>query len=747
MSTALLALLTSLSMRYMKIVLRRALPAFFSTTSCQHSDQPLEKIRNIGISAHIDSGKTTLTERILFYTGRIQEMHEVRGRDGVGAVMDSMELERQRGITIQSAATYTMWKDNNINIIDTPGHVDFTVEVERALRVLDGAILVLCAVGGVQSQTLTVNRQMKRYSVPCLAFINKLDRMGANPQRVLNQMRSKLNHNAAFVQLPIGLESNTTGIIDLVTERALYFEGQFGEDIREDEIPADMRAEADERRCELIEHVSNADDIIGEMFLEEKTPNVKELTEGIRRSCLQRAFTPVFVGTALKNKGVQTLLDAIITYLPHPGEVKNYALIPKGDDEEEKVLLHSARNNSNPWIGLAFKLEAGRFGQLTYVRVYQGALKKGELIYNTRTGKKVKVSRLVQLHSNNMEDVSEVYQGDICAIFGIDCASGDTFTNDPKLEISMETMYVPDPVISMSIKPKSTKDLDSFSKAVNRFTKEDPTYRVSWDPDNKETIASGMGELHLEIYAQRMEREYSTAVEMGKPKVAFRETLLSPVEFDYTHKKQSGGSGQYGRIEGVIEPLIDEDNVKVEFRDETMGTNVPKQFIPGVERGFRKFCEKGMLTGNKVSGVQLRLQDGNSHMVDSSELSFFMAAQGAMKDAFADGAWGVLEPIMSVEITAPEEFQGNIISHMNKRHGIITGSDANEGWFTLYCEVPLNDMFGYSTELRSSTQGKGEFSMEYSNYAPARAEVMEKMIDEHQNPGGVEEPQKKKGRR
>lgn len=721
-------------------ILKR-IPAYYSTSS---DSVPLERIRNIGISAHIDSGKTTLTERILYYTGRIDEMHEVRGKDGVGAVMDSMELERQRGITIQSAATFTMWKNHNINIIDTPGHVDFTVEVERALRVLDGAVLVLCSVGGVQSQTLTVNRQMKRYSVPCLAFINKLDRMGANPYRVLNQMRSKLNHNAAFMQLPIGLEGNTKGIIDIVSQKALYFEGNNGEIIREDEIPKDMRAEADDRYMELIEHVSNADDAIGELFLEEKMPSEAELRAGIRRACLQRTFTPVFVGTALKNKGVQPLLDAVLTYLPHPGEVKNFALQENNKGEEDRIQLHPERTASHPFVGLAFKLEAGKFGQLTYIRVYQGCLKKGELIFNARTGKKVKVSRLVQMHSNNMEDVDVVYAGDICALFGIDCASGDTFTTDLKLNLSMESMYVPDPVISMAIKPKNSKDSDNFSKAVNRFTKEDPTYRVQWDNENKETIASGMGELHLEIYAQRMEREYGCEVVMGKPKVAFRETISAPVEFDYLHKKQSGGSGQYGRVTGIIEPA--EENTKNLFADETMGTNIPKQFIPAIEKGYNAFCEKGMLSGHKISGIKFRLKDGAHHIVDSNEISFILAAQGAMRQAYEDGMWILLEPIMSVEITAPEEFQGSVISQMNKRNGIITGTDANEGWFTLYTEVPLNDMFGYASELRSATQGKGEFAMEYSRYAPMRSEMMEALIEEYTNPKGAEAT-KKKGRR
>ncbi|XP_073827631.1 mitochondrial translation elongation factor G 1 [Musca autumnalis] len=706
--------------------------------------KPIEKIRNIGISAHIDSGKTTLTERILFYTGRIAAMHEVRGKDNVGATMDSMELERQRGITIQSAATYTLWKDTNINIIDTPGHVDFTVEVERALRVLDGAILVLCAVGGVQSQTLTVNRQMKRYNVPCLGFINKLDRMGSNPYRVLSQMRSKMNHNAAFIQLPIGLESDCKGIVDLVGEKAIYFEGPLGTDIRYDEIPKDMRTESDERRQELIEHLSNVDDTLGEMFLEEKTLTEADIKAALRRACIKRTFTPVLVGTALKNKGVQPLLDAVLDYLPHPGEVENIALIEEDGKEPQTIVLNPARDGKDPFVGLAFKLEAGRFGQLTYLRCYQGVLRKGDTIFNSRTHKKVRLARLVRLHSNNMEDVNEVYAGDIFALFGVDCASGDTFTTNPRDGLSMESIYVPDPVVSMAITPNNPKDRDNFAKAVQRFTKEDPTFHFYYDNDVKETLVSGMGELHLEIYAQRMEREYNCPVTLGKPKVAFRETLVAPCSFDYLHKKQSGGSGQYARIIGVMEPLPPHQNTLLEFVDETIGTNVPKQFIPGVEKGFREMAQKGMLSGHKLSGIRFRLQDGGHHIVDSSELAFMLAAHGAIKEVFQMGAWQILEPIMLVEVTAPEEFQGAVMGQLNKRHGIITGTDGNEGWFTVYAEVPLNDMFGYAGELRSSTQGKGEFTMEYSRYSPCLPDVQEQIVRQYQESQGLSQPDKKK---
>ncbi|TPX36543.1 hypothetical protein SmJEL517_g01393 [Synchytrium microbalum] len=690
--------------------------------------QRLLQLRNIGISAHIDSGKTTLTERILYYTGRIDHIHEVRGKDNVGAKMDSMELEREKGITIQSAATYIKWKSTNINIIDTPGHVDFTIEVERALRVLDSAVLVLCAVGGVQSQTITVDRQMKRYSIPRLAFINKMDRAGANPWRVLEQLRAKLRLTAAAVQIPIGAENDFKGVVDLVALKAFYNEGPKGETIREADIPNELMPIVKEKRSELIANLAEADDEIADIFLNEQEPTKDQMMAAIRRATIARKFVPMFMGSAYHNKGVQLLLDGVISFLPAPHEVENLAL--DRANNEAKVALASTSNDS--LVCLAFKLEEGRFGQLTYMRVYQGALKKGGWLVNVRTGKKVKIPRLVRMHSNEMEDVEHVGSGEICAVFGMECASGDTFT-DGTNSLTMTSMFVPQPVISLSIEPKS-KDSPNFSKALSRFQREDPTFRVHIDSESKQTIISGMGELHLDIYVERMKREYGVETITGKPQVAFRETITSNVPFAYTHKKQSGGSGQFARVKGFIEPITEplEDGSTVEFDNQTVGMNIPTQYIPSVEKGFLEACEKGALIGHPVTNVRFVLQDGLAHAVDSSDIAFRLAGIYAFREAFAKAGPQVLEPIMEVSVSAPVEFQGSVIALLNKRKGTISDSETRDDYVEVHAEVPLNEMFGFSTDLRSISQGKGEFSMEYKLHQPVLPFVQKELVDEFQ---------------
>lgn len=692
--------------------------------------------RNIGVSAHIDSGKTTLTERILYYTGRIRDIHEVRGRDNVGAKMDSMELEREKGITIQSAATFCDWvakrADNGeqekyaINIIDTPGHVDFTIEVERALRVLDGAILVLCAVSGVQSQTTTVDRQMRRYNVPRISFINKMDRPGANPWRVIEQIRTKLRIPAAAVQVPIGVEDGLRGVVDLVRWKAIYNEGEKGNVIVEsDEIPAEVLSFAKEKRRELLEQLAEVDDELGEIVLMDEEPTTAQIAEAIRRATVGLKFSPVFLGSAIKNTAVQPLLDGVCSYLPTPAESSVTAHDTTQPPSAPPVPLVPAAEA--PLVALAFKLEEGRFGQLTYMRVYQGSMKKGQFIYHARSGKRVKVPRLVRMHSNEMEDIEEIGPGEICAIFGIDCASGDTFT-DGSTSFSMTSMFVPEPVISLALKPVGT-ETPQFSRALNRFQKEDPTFRVHIDKESKETIISGMGELHLEIYVERMRREYNVECTTGKPQVAFRETITQRADFSYTHKKQTGGAGQFARVIGHIEPMeMDpETNKDTEFESVIMGGNIPSNYIPACEKGFFEALEKGTLSGNPIVGCRLVLKDGAYHAVDSSELAFRLAMIGAIREIYTKTAPVILEPIMRVEVVAPAEFQNAVIGGLNQRRGTIVDSEVREDEFTAIAEVALNDMFGYSSQLRGATQGKGEFSMEYKNHMPVLPQVQKEI--------------------
>ncbi|HDQ45656.1 MAG TPA: elongation factor G [bacterium] len=667
----------------------------------------IQNMRNIGISAHIDSGKTTLTERILFYTQKIHAIHEVRGRDGVGATMDSMELERERGITIASAATNVTWNKNEINIIDTPGHVDFTVEVERALRVLDGAVLVLCATGGVQSQSITVDRQMNRYRVPRLAFVNKCDRMGADPEKVTEQLRSKLNHNAVMMQIPIGLEDQFEGVIDLVTLKALYFDGPNGETVREEAIPAAFQEKAREKRDILLDAASMFDDELMEAYLEDKATE-QMIRRAVRKGVLTREMTPVFMGSAFKNKGVQPLLDAVIHYLPAPSEVENVALDADNNEAEIRLLTDTGKQ----LVMLAFKLDDTQFGQLTYVRIYQGKLKKGDEIFNVRSGKKVRVGRLIRMHASEMVDIIEADAGDIVAMFGIDCASGDTFTGGG-LRVTMTSMHVPKPVISVKIIPDDNKSSENMSKALNRFTKEDPTFQTYVDPESNETIISGMGELHLDVYIERMRREYKVLLETGEPQVAYRESISQAARFDYTHKKQTGGAGQYGKIMGRVEPCHEEDFV---FENEVKGGNIPGEYIPSVEKGFRACMEKGTLIGFPIVGVKVILQDGQHHPVDSSDTAFHQAGIGAFREVYNKCKPVILEPIMRVSVEGPSEFQGAILATLNQRRGMIHSATEDRNFTIIEAEVPLKEMFGYSTVIRSVTQGKAEFTMEFSAY-------------------------------
>ncbi|MFP6624587.1 MAG: elongation factor G [Myxococcota bacterium] len=682
----------------------------------------LSKTRNIGISAHIDSGKTTLTERILFYTGQIHAIHEVRGKDDVGATMDSMELERERGITIASAATHCEWDEHQINIIDTPGHVDFTIEVERALRVLDGAVLILCGVAGVQSQSMTVDRQMKRYKVPRIAFINKLDRSGADPRRVTQQLSEKLGHNAVMFQLPIGLESEFAGVVDLISMKSIHFEGNDGDLLVEKDIPAELVDAADIAREEMLDVISMFSDELMEAILEHRVTE-DLIHEATRNGVLSMELTPVFLGSAYKNKGVQKLLDAVNRYLPSPMDVENEAV----DLANGETPIVVEPKSDAPVVALAFKLEDGRYGQLTYCRVYQGTLKKGTTIVNSRTNKKVKVGRLVRMHADEMQDIEESSAGDIVALFGVDCASGDTFT-DPSIQVSMTSMHVPAPVISLSIKPLGQKASDNMGKALGRFVREDPTFRAGIDPESGETVISGMGELHLEVYVERMKREYDCQVETGAPQVAYRETISRHVDFDYTHKKQTGGSGQYGRVGGFVEPIPPEDDAEdFEFVSQIKGGAIPTEFIPAVEKGFRSSLHKGRLIGFPVIGLRVTLNDGKSHSVDSSEMAFRAAATGAFREFYGRARPIILEPIMKVEVEGPQEFQGAVLKSIMQRRGTVVGTTEEAGYSRTEAEVPLSEMFGYATDLRSLTQGKAEFSMEFARYLPAPSGVQKEL--------------------
>lgn len=696
------------------------------------ASRPLDHVRNIGISAHIDSGKTTLTERILFYTGRIHEIHEVRGKDGVGATMDHMELEREKGITITSACTRTEWEHTRenenqiINIIDTPGHVDFTIEVERSLRVLDGAVLVLCSVSGVQSQTITVDRQMKRYGVPRIAFVNKMDRAGADAFRVVRQLREVLRANAVAMQVPIGAEDKLEGVIDLVELKAYHFEGEKGENVVEVPIPDDLQDVVEERRELLLDACSDFCDEIMELHLEGEDVPAELIRATVRKATLAREMTPVFCGSAYKNVGVQPLLDAVGDYLPNPYDITNVAL----DINNDEAPIDLVSETSEPLVAYVFKLEDGAYGQLNYVRIYQGTMAKGTTIYNMTNGRKHNVGRLIRMHSNKMEDIDVAEAGDIVAMFGIDCATGTTFT-DGKLEVNMTSMHVPDPVIDMTITPVDQKAQKNLSKGLNRFMKEDPTFRVAFDEEAGETVISGMGELHLEVYVERLKREYAAEVTTGAPQVAYRETITRLAAYDYTHKKQTGGSGQYGRVVGSMEPLGDEEEENYIFEDNVKGGNIPKEYIPSVDKGFQACMSEGTLIGFPIVNVKMILDDGAYHAVDSSDMAFQTAGRSAFREAYEKAGPTILEPVMAVEIETPTEFQGAVIGNLSSRRGMITQTSERETDSIIEADVPLSEMFGYVGDLRSLTQGKAQFTMEFKRYAPVTSDLKEEIMKKY----------------
>ncbi|HUN79900.1 MAG TPA: elongation factor G [Phycisphaerae bacterium] len=688
------------------------------------NESTLSRLRNVGISAHIDSGKTTLTERILYYAGRIHKIQEVKGKDGDGATMDHMELEKERGITITSAATQVKWDDTLINIIDTPGHVDFTIEVERSLRVLDGAILVLCGVAGVQSQSITVDRQMKRYQVPRICFINKLDRQGADPVNVIKGLEEKLDLTTVQLQLPIGLGNALEGIVDLIRMKAAYFDGDNGERVRWEEIPANLAEEARSARTGMLDALSLYDDELLSIMLEEK-PVPEELVHAIlRRGTIAGQIAPVLMGSAYKNKGVQLLLEAMVRYLPSPLDREIYALDMANDEAE--VPLEA--NPDGPLIALAFKLVDETFGQLTFMRIYQGKMVRGDRYTNARTRKEARFSRILRMHANDRQDLDSAEAGDIVAVVGLDCISGDTFCGED-VHYAMESMHVMDPVISLAVSPAKTGDRDKFSKALGRFAREDPTFHVSSDQETGETIISGMGELHLDVYCERIRREYKVELNVGQPKVSYRESPSQAVEYNYKHRKQTGGSGQYAHVVGKLEPLPENHETGYEFENNVFGGRIPSEYIPSVDKGFQSMLAKGPLGGFQISGVKMILEDGTFHAVDSSDMAFQICARDAFREAFLSAKPILLEPIMKVQVECPNEFQGSIIGDLSSRRGLVMGTE-NRGSLTIIdAEVPLARMFGYATDVRSQSQGKASFTMEFLKYkklpAAIQAEVLE----------------------
>jgi elongation factor G len=686
--------------------------------------EDLRNVRNIGISAHIDSGKTTLTERVLFYSGKSHVIKEVKGE---GAKMDHMELEKERGITITSAATTVQWQDKKVNIIDTPGHVDFTVEVERSLRVLDGAVLVLCSVAGVQSQSITVDRQMKRYNVPRLAFINKMDRTGANPKNVIQQLSSKLGLTTVPLQIPIGAESSFEGVVDLINQEALYFDGDKGEDVRSGPIPAHLVEEAATARHFMLEQLTLVSDDVMALLLDEKDVPVDLIHRTIREATVASQICPVLMGSAYKNKGVQPLLDAVSNYLPSP---LDRAIFAK-DNDNGMAEVPLAADPDSPLVAMAFKLVEEQFGQVTYMRIYQGTLKKGTFYFNSRKRKKERISRILRVHADEKEDIDSAGAGDIVAAMGIECATGDTYC-DEGTNYSLESIYAAEPVIDLAISPLKRADQDKLSKALNRFMREDPTFRVHVDKETSETIISGMGELHLEIYVERIKREYKVECTVGAPKVSYREAPTKVTPFNYKHKKQTGGSGQYAHIVGKMEPLPEDSPEPFVFENDVTGGRIPTEYIPSVEKGFRDSLAKGPVAGYEVLGVKMVLEDGSYHDVDSSDMAFQICARDCFRETFRRADPVLLEPIMKVEVETPTEFQGPVTGKISSKRGVILGTEERSGFAVILAEVPLAEMFGYSNELRSMTQGKGSFSMEFLKYQRLPGSIQEEVVKKAQ---------------
>jgi len=684
----------------------------------------LANVRNMGISAHIDSGKTTLSERILFYAGRIHRIQEVKG-GGDGATMDYMDLERERGITITSAATSVKWGNCDINLIDTPGHVDFTVEVERSLRVLDGAILVLCAVGGVQSQSMTVDRQMKRYKVPRLAFINKMDRTGANFSRVVKQLKEKLGCDAIPLQIPIGKEDKLEGVIDLIAMQAIYCDGDNGETVRRENIPEALLVEAAEARHVMLEALAMYSDSLMEKLLSEIPVTDDEIHAVVKQAVQSLSATPVFCGSAYKNKGVQPLLDAVVRYLPSPLERK---IIAKKWDKPDEV-FDLEPDSKKPLVAMAFKIVDDPYGQLTFMRLYQGTISKGEAYINQRTSQKQRFSRIVKMHADKREEIDSAEAGDIVAAMGVDAASGDTYATDHKY-CTLENMFVPEPVIKMAITPINRDGLDRLSKALQRFSREDPTFRVTTDEETGETLIAGMGELHLDIYVERIKREFKVEVDVGAPKVSYREAPTRATDYEYKHKKQTGGSGQFAHIVGALEPLPDDSPETFIFENAVIGGRVPKEYIPSVEKGFRASLSKGPIAGFPIVGVKASLTDGSYHDVDSSDMAFQICARAGFREAFLATKPVLLEPIMKMEVEVPADFQGPVTGELNKRRGLIISTETVGKTSTIIAEVPLAETFGYSTDLRSMTQGQGIFTMEFSKYRPTPANIQREIVEE-----------------